>query len=51
MCARTDAANELRDAARCLSRACYAQTLRGTYEDTVREGVPYWAQALLNRLK
>ena len=51
MCARTDGANEVRDAARCLTRACAQRSLRDLYNETVREGVPGWAQSYLDKLK
>jgi hypothetical protein len=35
----------------CLARACHQRTLRDVYNDTVKEGVPGWAQNLLDRLK
>lgn len=54
MCARTDAANEVRDAALCLTRACHdrvPKSYRDHLNDTLQEGVPDWAQRLIDKLK
>jgi hypothetical protein len=54
MCARTDGANQVRDAADCLARACIQRTpksYRDHLNDTLDEGVPEWAKDFLNRLK
>jgi hypothetical protein len=51
MCERTESANTVREAAKCLSRVCYDRTLRAIYGDTVKEGIPPWAAELLNKMK
>jgi hypothetical protein len=52
MCARTEAANQVREAALCLTQACFnTKTYRDHLDDTLREGVPDWAQELLNKMK
>jgi hypothetical protein len=50
MCARTDGANEVREAARCLTRACNRRSLRQLYSEVLNEGVPDWANELLRKL-
>lgn len=53
MCARTDGANELKEAALCLAQACLDHapaSYRANLEETLREGIPEWARELLRKL-
>jgi hypothetical protein len=54
MCEQTDSANEVRDAAMCLSRACLDRapaSYRANLEETLKDPLPAWAEELLKRLK
>jgi hypothetical protein len=52
MCERTEAANQIREAAQCLTEACFnTKSYRDHLDDTLREGVPDWARELLDKLK
>jgi len=52
MCERTESANSVRDAAMCLSQACFeSKSYRDHLNETLREGVPDWAKDLLKKLK
>jgi hypothetical protein len=50
MCERTEALQEMRQAAECLERACVTP-LQKLYEEAAKEPIPEDMQALLNRLK
>jgi hypothetical protein len=53
MCARADAAQEVKRAAECLSKACLDRappSYRANLEETLREGIPEWAKELLRKL-
>ena len=56
MCARSDAVQEVRQAAECLSQACAAiapplQSLRDHYNSILEEELPADLKRLIDRLK
>jgi NADH:ubiquinone oxidoreductase subunit E len=51
MCERSDAVNELRRQAECLSRACEKTPLQQVYDHILNEEVPERFKRLLDRLQ